>query len=106
MWERERRKHTIQGGESVCPWRVRSASTPRRPAEGVQGDRPVNSVDRVSRLQCNRDTTLSVTVQLCVTRGTSRGSTPNAHQPQHGLTVDARVTEMRGEEQPGVADRA
>ena len=32
------------------------------------------------------ETTLSV--QLCVTRGTSRGPTPNAHQPQHGLTVD------------------
>ena len=40
------------------------------------------------------ETTLSV--QLCVTRGTSRGSTPNAHQPQHGLTVDESNRDARG----------
>ena len=57
MWERERRKHTIQGGESVYVRGV--CGVPRRrggwPRE-CRVNRPVNSVDSASRLQSYRVT--------------------------------------------------
>jgi len=57
VWERERRKHTIQGGESVYVRGV--CGVPRRrggwPRE-CRVNRPVNSVDSASRLQSSRVT--------------------------------------------------